>query len=1247
MRMVETEAHVTSKDDAPAPTTFDVAPADHSKHRRSAVDRAVDRAVSLIARRPCCVAWCSMGISFVCLAIFAVGMIVGFIPARIDFSPDSMRVTNDEVADRSPALSAALQRTSRFSPSRLITERVTESSPPPDPPSPPMPSAPPVPMQPPPPADEVEYTTHYSFEELSYLAVYFQLKGADGPADGLLDAAVLRRMKSLQDALFTLPHLHALCRRDGHLGTPNGTRPEANCTEPYGMLRLLYSDLEHVERYQDISILVPAPLLPNVSIALPAAVAASLVGTRVSTSALSAQMSLNQMSLSDVGAPASVSQLLGRTGVTCATFVVASGALRATDCGPVTDCCGCGDDADAPDSSCVSAPLCKLSSDQGRLEYRGGPAIDDDEAPLSGSDVASTLSAEMSCEDTAVRRSVGWSTPKAYREGNTTKLTMLRSHMQLGSYRRQHQTFDEYQEVVEANWATLAPLMTTKVVPLVASFNEDERNIALGLSASAWSRTDIMVSFEIISHMLSSAVWAGAGYVTSAVYLITHLRSPLLAGGGLFAVGLAFPLTWFVYTAILRQELMGFFNFMATFILVGIGVDDIFVFSDAWEQSRHVGTTLEERMHYTYRRAIKAMAITTVTDAAVFYANIISVIPVVRLFGIFMGSAVCINFLFVCTWYPALVAIRFRAGLDRTGRCCVPCSTFCGCKRPVTGGRAASDAAATTSAEKASPGPDGRLKIPTSLGLEAFFSGPYLRTLTKLRWPVYAFAVALAAGSAYSISLMQPTDRDFRQDTFHADSNIQRILEQIDSYGDDGTTIRVVWGVQGLDRLDTDANDPYAGGNPIWTESFAPHTAAAQRAVLGLCSSIRSDATELLKADGTHKCFMEHYADWLVELRGDSGFPASEAQFETLLDRFALFSKHRQGGNTTCGWLANEVLSTTRGEAEYGSSDNMEGLEEQCLAFWAVAPSYQEDAAEPGTLPSWHNEIIWTCPINEEQRSCWSTEEASDRSHWDGFSASLRGFVVKFEIAMTPWTSGSDMRPVFDSFERIVTSANAGTGAGFTAMQTTGTWQKMRLEELMIQNGLMGCAIGLGCAGLALIIFLQNWLISLLSVLNVGMVALCSLASMVWMGWKFGFIEAVCLTVVMGFSIDFVAHMAIAYNESRAPTRYERTQQAIGELGVSVWAGAISTIIATAFMSQAKMTPFRRLGLFMLVNIVFSCFFALVVFPATLVLCGPQGGTGDLCRRRDAPPTADAPTDQTSKPSSKPSSRATRTAVPV
>ena len=48
---------------------------------------------------------------------------------------------------------------------------------------------------------------------------------------------------------------------------------------------------------------------------------------------------------------------------------------------------------------------------------------------------------------------------------------------------------------------------------------------------------------------------------------------------------------------------------------MGIGVDDIFVFYDAWHQSRAVGSTLEERMEYTYRRSVHAMAITSVTDS--------------------------------------------------------------------------------------------------------------------------------------------------------------------------------------------------------------------------------------------------------------------------------------------------------------------------------------------------------------------------------------------------------------------------------------------------------------------------------------------------------------------------------------------------------------------------------------------------------------------------------------------------------
>ena len=147
-----------------------------------------------------------------------------------------------------------------------------------------------------------------------------------------------------------------------------------------------------------------------------------------------------------------------------------------------------------------------------------------------------------------------------YRNGTTARLSQLRSYMRLGSYRAQGQDWETFYETSSANWNTLSPLLNTQIVPMVQQFNADPANIALGLSAAAWSRSDLMVTYEIVSHMISSSTWAGLGTFVMMIYLILHLRSPMLAYGGLIGVVLAFPLTWFVYTAIMRIQLMGFFN---------------------------------------------------------------------------------------------------------------------------------------------------------------------------------------------------------------------------------------------------------------------------------------------------------------------------------------------------------------------------------------------------------------------------------------------------------------------------------------------------------------------------------------------------------------------------------------------------------------------------------------------------------------------------------------------------------------
>ena len=85
------------------------------------------------------------------------------------------------------------------------------------------------------------------------------------------------------------------------------------------------------------------------------------------------------------------------------------------------------------------------------------------------------------------------------------------------------------------------------------------------------------------------------------------------------------------------------------FIIIGIGADDIFVFIDAWQQALlegpEVNKNLETRLNWAWNRAAKAMLITSLTDAAAFYINIVSIVIVVRNFGIFMGTIILINYL--------------------------------------------------------------------------------------------------------------------------------------------------------------------------------------------------------------------------------------------------------------------------------------------------------------------------------------------------------------------------------------------------------------------------------------------------------------------------------------------------------------------------------------------------------------------------------------------------------------------------
>ena len=90
--------------------------------------------------------------------------------------------------------------------------------------------------------------------------------------------------------------------------------------------------------------------------------------------------------------------------------------------------------------------------------------------------------------------------------------------------------------------------------------------------------------------------------------------------------------------------------------------------------------------------------------------------------------------------------------------------------------------------------------------------------------------------------------------------------------------------------------------------------------------------------------------------------------------------------------------------------------------------------------------------------------------------------------------------------------------------------RRCELSAVMLTLLHCGCVLqrGRSSGGAVLVLCLGNWLVALLAIAHVCFVIACSIAAMVWFGWQVGFIEACMINLVAGFSVDFVAHLAIA-----------------------------------------------------------------------------------------------------------------------
>ena len=103
----------------------------------------------------------------------------------------------------------------------------------------------------------------------------------------------------------------------------------------------------------------------------------------------------------------------------------------------------------------------------------------------------------------------------------------------------------------------------------------------------------------------------------TSLVIFLQMRSGRLAVFGIIEILLSMPLAYFVYLIVLAIPYNGTANMLAIFLTLGIGADDLFLFTDSYRLYGR-GHAAEEQMELALRRATPAMACSSFTTMVSF-----------------------------------------------------------------------------------------------------------------------------------------------------------------------------------------------------------------------------------------------------------------------------------------------------------------------------------------------------------------------------------------------------------------------------------------------------------------------------------------------------------------------------------------------------------------------------------------------------------------------------------------------------
>lgn len=639
-----------------------------------------------------------------------------------------------------------------------------------------------------------------------------------------------------------------------------------------------------------------------------------------------------------------------------------------------------------------------------------------------------------------------------------------------------------------------------------------------------------------------------AAIVLVFIVIWIHTGSAYLSGTAMAQIFLSFPLAYAVYHFIFRQLYFAALQILAIFLLLGIGADDVFVFTDAWKQSEVVlGTDapIIQRMDWTYRRAVKAMGVTSFTTAAAFFVTATSPIMPIGTLGIWAGTLILFQYALVITMYPCAIIIWNRFWRPRL--------FVRGFKKPSAG-----------EAEYELNLPFYQRLLPKKWrmkpedirtgeyrAVEMFFRGPWVKLVARFKYVLVVLAVALAAVSIYLASRLQPPEEN---EEFLPPNHPIRIAYDVEREAFPASDIalqlrvRVTWGIKGIDRSGTSKFEPNVIGRAILDESFDFRSAEAQQHMKEACNFFGNNKEIIfqggaIEREDVKQCWIEAYGQWRIS--------QDKQEFET----FATGEEQ-----------VKDILAFGNFQSDDGSKPNIKYLQDQHVAF------------------------------SSDQKKVVFSE-------------------IRFVSPMEVTAPYKIMWPVYNKWQDELTKLKAIAPDGVKSPFATaagGSWKWMITQRTLVRSMFVGIGVMLGVAVVVLTFSTLNWVVSILATLSIGGIVATLLGVIYLLGWELGIAETVGVVISVGYSFDGAAHIATAYVESKSLQRFERTRDALTDLGISILFGAISTLAAGLMLFPAIITFFVTFAGLIVATISLGLIWSLIFFPALLLIVGPAGDFGSL-----------------------------------